>query len=88
MTTISNPNIGTGITICISDLGDKSMDAFIPALNIELWKDHCVRCMLWYQEMKSLVSYYLWYVRSLKTYNVKNIETQAINNSKVLYGVH
>lgn len=46
MTTISDSNIWTDNTIFISDLGDKSMDAFIFAINIELRKDDCVRRML------------------------------------------
>lgn len=46
MSTISDADVGTDVTICISDLGDKSMDAFILALYIELREDHCVRRML------------------------------------------
>lgn len=46
MTTISYSDVGTYVSICIPDLGNKRMDSLIFSINDELGKDYCVRCML------------------------------------------
>lgn len=55
MTTISNANIGTNISFCISDLCYKHMDPLVGPIYKELREDYCMCCILRHGRVTSSV---------------------------------
>lgn len=85
MTTVSNTNVWTDVTICIPDLGYKSMDTLVFPRYIELWKDYCVCGMLSINN-KSTISVYRQHRR--RNFIRNSAVMWSINKGKKLKKIH